>query len=222
VVTSVLTAAAAAWEQCQFIRTPAEATAAQRDWVPPYMYGYPLTETNPSYFGGLDSRLYYGYGWGSPIANFVNRPLPNSYSTLLGIPAPPGGWLPDKMPWFTSYPDTGEIYVRSGKPLAPPPHAPNPADAVARFVVRVPAEATVWIENKPTALTGAERAFVSPPLIPGKTYLYDIRARWQENGRDIEQKQTISLQVGSNVNVKFPTPEPLHFPKGIAEEDKMP
>ena len=93
---------------------------------------------------------------------------------------------------------------------------------MARFLIRVPAEATVWIEEQPTALTGLERQFVSPPLIPGKTYLYEVRARWQENGQDVEQKQTITLQAGADLKVRFPMPEPLKLPKGVTEEETMP
>ncbi len=214
---------APAWGQSKFIRTPAEATNAQRDWVPPWLYGFGLMETNPTYYGGIDSRLDYGYGRGWGYANMIGFRPPNSYFSFLGHPAPPGGWLPDKLPWFTSYPDTGDIYVRYNPKAGPPPGpGPQVGEPVARFLIRVPAEATVWIEDKPTSLTGPERQFVSPPLLPGKTYLYDIRARWQENGRDVEQKQTISLQVGSDVKVRFPAPEPLKFPKGVAEEDTMP
>jgi len=193
----------------QFIRTPAESTAAERDWVPPPYYGFPLGTTNPTYYGGINSRTDYAYGRGS------------LYADMIGYRMPINKYLPDRWPWFTSYPYTGEIYVRSGPPLkrAPVPvPAPNPAEAVGRFQVEVPADATVFIEDKPTTLIGSSRTFLSPPLQPGKTYLYDIRARWQENGQEMEQKQTISLQAGGQVNVRFPMAEPLALPKGVVED----
>ena len=154
--------AVTAWGQSKFIRTPAEATDAQR-WVSPSYFGFPLNETNPTYYGGLDSRLYYGYGRGT------------GYADMIGYRMPINKWLPDDKlsSWFTSHPDTGAIYVRSGRPV-PPPGQGLP-DAVARFRIEVPASATVWIEDKQTTQTGPSRNFVSPPLLPGKSYLYDIR-----------------------------------------------
>lgn len=202
-----------AWGQSKFIRTPAESAAASRDWVPPSYYGFPLDVTNPTYFGGINSREDYAYGrgWG--------------YANMMGYRMPINKYLPDKIPWFTSYPDTGEIYVRSGPPLkpAPPPFAGtgpalSPVDSVGRFTVEVPAEATVWIEDQQMSQTGATRSFVSPPLAPGKTYIYDVRARWQENGREMEQRQSITVQGGSSSAVRFPTAEPLPTPKEVTPD----
>ncbi len=132
-----------AWGFSKFIRTPAEATAAERDWVPPYLLGFPLNDTHPTYYGGLDSRLYYGYGRGYGYATFIYR-MPNSAKYP----------LPDKLPWFTSYPDNGEIFVRSG-PRSKPPMPPVPDQSVAHFQVEVPAEATVWIEDREMSQKGA-------------------------------------------------------------------
>lgn len=199
---------ASAWGQSKFIRTPAESAAASRDWVPPSYYGFPLDVTNPTYFGGINSRMDYAYGRGYGYAN------------MMGYRMPINKYLPDKIPWFTSYPDTGEIYVRSGPPLKPvPPPIPgagpalSPVESVGRFTVEVPTGATVWIEDQQMSQSGSTRSFVSPPLTPGKTYIYDIRARWQEDGRDIDQRQSITVQTGSTNTVRFPTAEPLKSPK---------
>ncbi len=199
---------ATAWGQSKFIRTPAESAAATPDWIPPSYMGFPLDVTNPTYYGGINSRMDYAYDRGYGYANMIGFRI-----------------VPDRWHWFTSYPYNGEYYVRSGPPLKPVP-APgtgavpglNPVPSVGRFTVEVPGEATVWIEDRQMNQTGPSRQFASPPLEPGKTYIYDIRARWTENGQQIEQRQSISVQAGSSVTVRFPTPEQLKSPKAESKE----
>lgn len=182
--------------QIKWIRTPADVTASQKDLYPPSYYGYALDVTNPSYFGGGNYTHNYAYTRGTGVADFPGN-----------VPGP--RQIPDRRPVFTSYPENGEFYVRAGQVV--PETTLNPS-VTGRFQVEVPPEAQVWIEGKPTNQVGAQRAFASPPLQPGKTYLYEIKARWLENGKPIEQTQTIALQIGTNGNVKFPIAPPANFP----------
>jgi uncharacterized protein (TIGR03000 family) len=78
-------------------------------------------------------------------------------------------------------------------------------DKVAQIVVAVPADAQVWIEGQPTKQTGTSRWFVSPALNKGEEYQYRIRARWREDGKDVEQTQRLAVHAGDNVSVSFPT-----------------
>ncbi len=187
--------------EIKWIRTPADVTASQKDWYPPSYYGYPLDVTNPSYFGGGNYTHNYGYTRGTGIADFPGN-----------VPGP--CLIPDRRPTFTSYPETGEIFVRPGRLV--PENALNPA-VIGRFQVEVPEMAQVWIEGQPTRQTGPQRAYSSPPLEAGKTYLYEIKARWIENGKPVEQTQTIALRTGSQSQVKFPIPVPAAFPLQGAE-----
>jgi uncharacterized protein (TIGR03000 family) len=57
------------------------------------------------------------------------------------------------------------------------------ADEPAVLVVRLPAGATLTVGDNATRQTGAERTFTSPPLTPGKTYTYELKATWQDNGK---------------------------------------
>jgi uncharacterized protein (TIGR03000 family) len=77
----------------------------------------------------------------------------------------------------------------------------------AKVHVRVPAAATVWFEGDQTRQTGPARDFVSPPLTPGQTYTYDVRARWTENGRPVEQTRTVRVRAGDTSTVDFTSPE---------------
>jgi uncharacterized protein (TIGR03000 family) len=72
--------------------------------------------------------------------------------------------------------------------------------------VTVPADAEVWLDNTRTTATGPVREFQSPPLTPGGRYTYAIRARWNENGREVTQLRQVEVTARSHINVRFPVP----------------
>src|SRR5437879_6035071 len=70
--------------------------------------------------------------------------------------------------------------------------------------VNVPtSEASLWVEGETTQQKGRERAFISPPLQAGRTYFYDIRATWMENGRQVSRQKTVRIRLGQEVMVNF-------------------
>jgi uncharacterized protein (TIGR03000 family) len=73
--------------------------------------------------------------------------------------------------------------------------------------VRVPAGAELWFEGKRTSQTGAVRQFVSPPLTPGSTYAYQVRARWLENGQPVERSREIKVRAGERLTIDLRSPE---------------
>jgi uncharacterized protein (TIGR03000 family) len=90
---------------------------------------------------------------------------------------------------------------------APAADAPNTGGAVVKVDVRVPADAELWFEGQKTNQTGAERTFQSPPLEPGQKYVYDVRARWKENGKEVEQTRKVRVRAGERVTVDFTKPD---------------
>jgi uncharacterized protein (TIGR03000 family) len=78
------------------------------------------------------------------------------------------------------------------------------ADTLAHLTVKVPGDARVWFENSPTNSTGSVRQFESPPLMPGRSYTYEVRAAWTENGREVTQTQQIGVTAGARIEVGFP------------------
>ena len=75
---------------------------------------------------------------------------------------------------------------------------------IATMVVLLPrADAKVWFDGSATSQQGMERSFYSPPLDPGSTYTYTIRARWMENGQPIERERRVNAQPGRSVTVSF-------------------
>jgi uncharacterized protein (TIGR03000 family) len=86
---------------------------------------------------------------------------------------------------------------------------PVPAvEAPALVHVTVPAGAEVWFESDKTAQTGPHRSFQSPPLAPGKSYSYTVRARWPEGTGTREQIQMVEVRAGQTASVQFPRSAP--------------
>jgi uncharacterized protein (TIGR03000 family) len=81
------------------------------------------------------------------------------------------------------------------------------ADAnAARVRVRVPPGTTVWFDGDRTSQTGTERNFVSPPLEPGRGYTYEVRARWMEGNRPMEDTRQVRVRAGETTTVDFLSP----------------
>ncbi len=80
------------------------------------------------------------------------------------------------------------------------------ADNKAHVHVRLPADAELWVNGQLVTPTGAERDFVSPELTAGKTYTYQITARWLRDGRAVEQTQQVPVSPNKTADVVFGSP----------------
>jgi uncharacterized protein (TIGR02246 family) len=92
-----------------------------------------------------------------------------------------------------------------------PPVSAQPANASAAgaiITIAVPPDAEIFFDGTATAQRGSERRFVSPPLQLGRKYDYEIRARWTENGKAMQQTRKVSVTGGDTVRVDFLTPQP--------------
>jgi uncharacterized protein (TIGR03000 family) len=152
-----------------------------------YRYGYP----------------YYSYNYGYPL-NQSSYGYSGSY-----VESYPEGTYPSGPPNRSAngYVPTG------GSPL----QFPRPTDDSARaaaaqpnrttdITVNVPANAEVWFDESKMTSTGPVREYRTPLLAPKRRYTYEVRARWQENGREITQTQKVEISVGTHIDVTFPTP----------------
>jgi uncharacterized protein (TIGR03000 family) len=83
----------------------------------------------------------------------------------------------------------------------------TPADK-ALLVVRLPAGAALTIGDTVTKQTGPERTFVSPPLTPGKSYSYDLKATWDENGKTKKVMRQVQVAAGRRTVVDLTKDEP--------------
>jgi uncharacterized protein (TIGR03000 family) len=129
------------------------------------------------------------------------------------------------MPMMTAPPMMGDMGMTmppaAGNILPPAPYgdgapAPPPAGLSetrttpnqAQFVVRLPADARLVVEDREIPGAGPVRVFVSPPLDPGKDYIYDLVIELNRNGKVVRDQQTIKFQAGKTANVTFPEPRP--------------
>ncbi|HEV3258042.1 MAG TPA: TIGR03000 domain-containing protein [Gemmataceae bacterium] len=76
----------------------------------------------------------------------------------------------------------------------------------ATLTVRLPLDAELWFDETKMSTAGAQREFITPPLTPGKTYSYMVRARWTQNGRVLDQAHQVSFHVGQAILVDFLAP----------------
>jgi len=79
-------------------------------------------------------------------------------------------------------------------------------DNKALVVVRVPANASIVIADTNTQQTGKVRHFISPPLTPGKTFYYVVKATWDEGGQPKSETREVVVTAGQRVEVDFSAP----------------
>jgi len=143
------------------------------------------------YHGGYP---YYGRGYGYYPGVSIGIGFYSGYSN---------GWYgPD---WYApeiavSYSSPGPGYAYAGAP----PSKPAIAEDRAYITIQLPvSRAEIWIEGEKSVQDRASQEYISPPLTPGKKYYYQVRARWTENGKAVEQKRTFEIYPGKPVLVDF-------------------
>jgi uncharacterized protein (TIGR03000 family) len=125
-----------------------------------------------------------GYGWGWP-----------TYAYGYGYPdAGIGPGLPGLEDGVDSYvpPDVEERNL--------------PAPLRGRLRVIVPPNAVVWVAGERTTLTGPARDFLTPPLTPGRDYVYRVRARWMTESGPTEEMREVRIRANQTSEVDFTAP----------------
>jgi len=121
------------------------------------------------------------------------RPLSQAVQAADSPPQPPAKPAPASA--GTTLPSSGGSKVTPAVPQKPAP---------AILIIEVPPQATLWIEDQRMSQTGSVRSFQSPPLQPGKTYLYKIRLSWPgPNGHPITTEHEITVQAGQTQRINF-------------------
>jgi uncharacterized protein (TIGR03000 family) len=78
---------------------------------------------------------------------------------------------------------------------------------VARVVVRVPDDARLELDGDPVAGDGRVRRFDTPLLVPGRVYTFQVRAAWNEGGREVVRARKVTLAAGERGDVDFLAPD---------------
>jgi uncharacterized protein (TIGR03000 family) len=83
-----------------------------------------------------------------------------------------------------------------------------PAGNTGLLRVHTAPSAQLWFDGTAMTQTGAVRSFSTPELQPGKTYTYEVKIRWLEDGKPVERTRNIDITAKSAVDVDL-TPSNL-------------
>jgi uncharacterized protein (TIGR03000 family) len=97
------------------------------------------------------------------------------------------------------------------EPLDPPPASKKstyhptygPLRNDASLSVKVPADAKVFVNDRPTPSTGADREYISRNLQSGAHYNYAVRVEFIRNGQPVLENKTVQLTAGQSANLDF-------------------
>ena len=168
-----------------------------------YGYGYGSgwndRAWNSSWYGSTYPRSSYyyspGYGYSYPSSTYYYSAPAVTYSypstTYQSAPA-------------TTYSAPAPSYGSSAIVGASSASSASRSRDTAHLRVHVPdPTAQVWVNDAPTQQRGMERVFETPPLSSDRTNTYEIRAKWLEDGRTMEQTRTVRLQPGAQEVINF-------------------
>lgn len=170
------------------------------------------------FYGGY-SMAYGGYGYpapsyGSPLGGY-SYPSP-SYDNGNPVPYtnPPATTESDYPPPPQSTPQRPMPQRQLPPPTRDPQEEAEPArENTAHLTVVVPDGTELWFNGTKTGVTGTRREFDTPPLTPGETYRYTIKARWSKDGKPVEIIQEVKVQANSSQVIDF-----TKIPAGPAPE----
>jgi uncharacterized protein (TIGR03000 family) len=143
-----------------------------------YRYGY-----KPGYY----ARRYTA----PPVFGAPSKLAPTTTPYVYYVPAEVSAPKVNRAPTFM---------IRSVTPAA----TPTTAGVPVQIDLQVPADARVWFDGEKTSQTGTQRQFVTPPLIQGREYTYEVRAAWKEGGRDVTESRHLSFRAGDRVSAPIP------------------
>jgi uncharacterized protein (TIGR03000 family) len=153
--------------------------------------GPPFAVPGPTYYGPVASVGCMGYAPGQPFPPTpTGVPLPATGPTTIPSPGVPMGPTPP-----ASVPETAY------RNQLPPPAGASPNRATV--VVRLPADARLYAENRPLNQANGERTFVTPELPPGREYTYTFRVEYDRAGRTITESKRLAVRPGGTATLAF-------------------
>src|SRR5262249_4262815 len=120
-------------------------------------------------------------------------PTYNNYNNFYsGASYAPTGPMPSETPGNPKIED-----IPAPKPKAPT--EPATVSDVAEIDLTVPGDAEVWFQGIRLKQTGSVRMLVTPPLKSGRSYSYEIRATYSDNGREVTTVRNLRVQAGDRL-----------------------
>jgi uncharacterized protein (TIGR03000 family) len=166
--------------------------------------GFARGYSYPGYYSRSDyAPLYYStpsyYSWGYSAPSYYS---PGYYAAPY---APPSYYSPQYNPPQYSPPAVAPASYPSSYPAESGGPEMGTGDAPATVEVQLPADAELWFGSHRPNQTGGTRIFQSPTLAAGRPYTYEIRARWNQDGRLVDQTRTVEVRAGRVARVDFLT-----------------
>jgi uncharacterized protein (TIGR03000 family) len=153
--------------------------------------GWPIAGSNWSYYGSAGGSSSYSPSYSPSYTPSYSYGAMTPYGSYTYAVLSPG------------YYDSGP-YVYGAMPSANysyGAYAPT-QDNVARIGLTVPADARVWFDNNTTKQSGEMRYFETPPLAPGRQYVYDVKVRWRDkDGKEVTRTRHLGVSANSTVSV---------------------
>ena len=97
--------------------------------------------------------------------------------------------------------------------LPPPAPLVDVPAATALIRVRVPADAEIWFSGEKTSQRGEWRLFLTPILKEGQSLDYEVRARWKQDGKEVDQTRKITVSSGDRLTIDFLRPAGEDIPE---------
>jgi uncharacterized protein (TIGR03000 family) len=157
--------------------------------------------------------------WGHQVITLGETPYDSTNTGHGHYPGGPGfipgygyypGPFPGHYPWMDG---PGTPFDRrtippaawGGAAWAPQLEAATIPPDAALLIVKVPAEAEIWINDAKTAQGGSYRQFLTPPLPAAGDLWYTIRARWRIKDAELSRVEEIRVQRSGRFTVNFLT-----------------
>ncbi|MBA2227785.1 TIGR03000 domain-containing protein [Thermogemmata fonticola] len=160
-------------------------------------YGSPSLQYTPTFNGGTSCQ-----GGLIPLAPPPQFDTPGGAAPLPSVPPPTIPYAPPE-----AAPPPGS--ARGGPAISPSAGFPAVPTAMASagqrgtVVVRLPADARLFAENRQLRQTGAERTFITPPLPPEREYTYRFRVEYERQGETVSISRLVKVRPGETVQVTF-------------------
>jgi uncharacterized protein (TIGR03000 family) len=144
---------------------------------------------------------WYGYGdytTPGPVTYPGMNPM-----TAPSAPAPPGPSTPGTTTPGTTTPGTGTP-PGTGAPAGVTP--PRPGGTSARLIIEKPADAQLYVDDRPVKSDGARETFSTPSLDPAQSYYYMVRVEMVRDGKPVTENRRVIVRAGETVQETFREP----------------
>jgi uncharacterized protein (TIGR03000 family) len=144
----------------------------------------------------------------TPATPFISVPGPDGLPTLVRPSVPSAGAGEELVAPTVSRSAPLETVptapVLRSVPAAGRPAASEVASTSGRIRVKVPYPAEVFVEKELLPTNGThERVWQTPALPAGKMQIYSLRARWREDGVEIDRYRVIGVYPGETAVLDF-------------------